>query len=441
MKIAVIGAGAAGLSAAYDLINYGHSVDVFESSYFVGGQASTIEVGGSPLERGYHHLFTTDYHIIELMNELSIKDSLVWYKSSVGTYSDGKLYKTTTPIDLMTLSLLPFMERIRLGFFTLSIKKIKDWNKLENITANEWLQNNLGGDAYSKLWEPLLRSKFGKYYDQIGMPWFWSKIQTRFASRKFFKGEVLGYPVGSFDTIFNKLTEYINRHNGKIFLEHQVKKIHPSIRQKFNLDINTKDGEITRTNYDYVLATVPSFEFPKLISLPKNYKKLLDSVKYLAAVVLILEIKEKLTDYYWLNIADTNLPFLGIIEHTNLINKDFYNGNTIVYITNYLDREDYVYSLDKNDLLDYYLPHLKMINNKFDKSWIRDFHYNSLSAAQPIITTGYSSRIPSHETPYEKLYLANTTQIYPEDRGTNYSIKIGRQIAKTINMNISLSSY
>ena len=82
-----------------------------------------------------------------------------------------------------------------------------------------------------------------------------------------------------------------------------------------------------------------------------------------------------------------------------------------------------------------------MINNRFNKSWIRDFHYNSLSAAQPIITTGYSARIPSHETPYEKLYLANTTQIYPEDRGTNYSIKIGRQIAKTINMNISLNSY
>ena len=86
MKIAVIGAGAAGLSAAYDLVNNGYSVDIFEASYFIGGQASTINVGGAPLERGYHHLFTSDNSIIELMDELNLLNYLNWYKSSVGTY-------------------------------------------------------------------------------------------------------------------------------------------------------------------------------------------------------------------------------------------------------------------------------------------------------------------------------------------------------------------
>ena len=52
MKIGIIGAGAAGLAAAYDLVNGGHAVTVYESAPFVGGQASTISVGGAPLERG-----------------------------------------------------------------------------------------------------------------------------------------------------------------------------------------------------------------------------------------------------------------------------------------------------------------------------------------------------------------------------------------------------
>ena len=439
MKIAVIGAGAAGLSAAYDLVNNGYSVDIFEASYFIGGQASTINVGGAPLERGYHHLFTSDNSIIELMDELNLLNYLNWYKSSVGTYSNGKVYKTTTPIDLLTLSLLPIIERIRLGLFTLSIKRLKNWKELENETADKWLKENLGGEAYNKLWRPLLRSKFGKYYDQIGMPWFWSKIQTRFASRKLFKGEVLGYPTGSFDIVFDKLSDHIHSKKGKIYLENRVSKITLNSDNKFSLNIITKDGESTSSKYDYVLATVPSFEFTKLINLTSSYKKSLDSVKYLAAVVLILEMKHKLTDFYWLNIADNNVPFLGLIEHTNLISKDLYDGNNVIYITNYLDRDDYIYSLNKNDLFDYYLPHIKMINNLFDKSWVLNSHYNSLSAAQPIITTDYSSQMPSHNTPFDRLYLANTTQIYPEDRGTNYSIKMGREVAQKIIEDISLN--
>ena len=59
-------------------------------------------------------------------------------------------------------------------------------------------------------------------------------------------------------------------------------------------------------------------------------------------------------------------------------------------------------------------------------------HYNSVSAAQPIIGANYSSRMPDHRTPFKRLYLANTTQIYPEDRGTNYSVRMGREVAEMV---------
>ena len=76
MKIGIIGAGAAGLAAALDLSSGGHKVVVYESAPFIGGQASTVQVGGGPLERGYHHLFTNDFAIIGLMAELGIGDRL-----------------------------------------------------------------------------------------------------------------------------------------------------------------------------------------------------------------------------------------------------------------------------------------------------------------------------------------------------------------------------
>ena len=53
-------------------------------------------------------------------------------------------------------------------------------------------------------------------------------------------------------------------------------------------------------------------------------------------------------------------------------------------------------------------------------------------AAQPIVTVGYADRIPPLRTPARGLFLANTTQVYPEDRGTNYAVRLGEQAAWTV---------
>ena len=433
MKIGIIGAGAAGLAAALDLSSGGHKVVVYESAPFIGGQASTVQVGGGPLERGYHHLFTNDSAIIGLMAELGIGDRLKWYPSKVGTYISGKVYKTTTPLDLLRLGALPFKDRIKLGLFALRVKRIKDWRSLESQTADYWLREHLGGAAYEKMWAPLLKGKFGEYYDQVGMPWFWSKIQTRFASRQGIRGrEVLGYPDGSFDTVFNRLRSVIESQDGEIYLSTPVTKIEVCDGVAKALVARPDNGDETRREFDCVLSTVPSFIFPKLVDLPDEYLSRLTGVHYLAAVVVILELSRPLTNLYWMNIADADVPFLGLIEQTNMLPKEWYGGNNVLYITNYLDRSDALFKMSSDELVELYLPHLTKFNPEFDPSWIRAVHYNAVSAAQPIIGTNYSKVIPDHRTPVRRLYLANTTQVYPEDRGTNYSIRMGRELAAMI---------
>ena len=433
MKIGIIGAGAAGLAAALDLSGKNHKVVVYESAPFIGGQASTIPVGGNPLERGYHHLFTNDAAILELMTDLGIHDKMKWYPSRVGTYTSGKVYKTTTALDLLRLGAIPFFDRIKLGLFALKVGRIKDWRDLEDQTADYWLRERLGGPAYEKVWAPLLKGKFGRFYDQIGMPWFWSKIQTRLASRQGIRGrEVLGYPDGSFDAVFDRLKSVIESQGGEIHISTSVTKVEVVDGVAKALIAKPDAGDEIREEFDCILSTVPSFSFPDLVELPDDYKKRLTDVHYLAAVVVILELARPLTSYYWMNIADPEIPFLGLIEHTNMLPKEWYGGSNVLYITNYLDRNDPVYSLSKDELLDLYLPHMTKINPEFDRSWIKAVHYNSVSAAQPIIPINYSKSIPDHRTPIKRLYLANTTQIYPEDRGTNYSFKMGREIASTI---------
>ncbi len=150
---------------------------------------------------------------------------------------------------------------------------------------------------------------------------------------------------------------------------------------------------------------------------------------YQAALVLLLVSKKSMSRIYWMNIADRTMPYVGVIEHTNYVPPSEYQGRHLIYVSNYLEQDDPRFSMKAGELFDLYLPHLKRINPAFDASWIEKKIVLRARAGQPVITCNYSERIPDHRTPIEGLYLANTLQIYPEDRGTNYSVRLGQTIS------------
>jgi hypothetical protein len=94
-------------------------------------------------------------------------------------------------------------------------------------------------------------------------------------------------------------------------------------------------------------------------------------------------------------------------------------------VANYLAPGDPLLELDHDELLDAYEPGLRRVNPAFERGWVRERWTFREPAAQPIVTVGYRERIPAHDTGVPGLVLANTTQIYPEDRGTNYSVELG----------------
>jgi protoporphyrinogen oxidase len=136
-----------------------------------------------------------------------------------------------------------------------------------------------------------------------------------------------------------------------------------------------------------------------------------------------------LTPYYWLNIADPEMPFGGLIEHTNYIPAERYGGRVLLYISNYLFPDNPLYSAPKKAVIDAYLPHLARVNPGFDRSWILASHHFRADYAQPVVTVGYRDRIPDMRTSVPGLYLCSMAQIFPEDRGQNYAIVYGERVA------------
>lgn len=434
MRIGIIGGGAAGLAAAYELTSRGHYAEVFEQAPFLGGQASTFPVGGGQLERGYHHLFVSDTDIVDLIQEIGLEHRMAWLESRVGLYHSGRIWPFSTPIDLLRFTPLTLMQRLRVGLWTFILQKTRNWRKLEGISARDWIVAHMGQRAYEVIWEPLLRGKFGEYYDQISMTWLWGKIYLRVASRgKSLQKERLGYPMGSFGEVFDQLARRIEQQGGKVHTRAGVEGITVENGVATGLKVSIEGSGAHELAFDGVIATTPSYILPRLVpSLPGEYLERLTAARYLSAVLVILVLNRPLSTMYWMSIADRDLPFVGVIEHTNMIDRSLYGDNHIVYVTNYLSRQSELYQMTREELLAAYMPHLKKINPGFDESWIVEYHYHKVDGAQPIIGLNYSRLIPDHHTPVKNLYLANTTQIYPEDRGTNYSVRMGRRVARMI---------
>ena len=434
-RVAVIGGGILGLTAAYRLAQRGYRVTLWEHAQQLGGQAAAFPVAGTYLEHFYHHLFMSDRAIVELIEELGIGQHLAWIDSNVGFFADGKIWPLTGAADLLKLGFIPLTDRLRIGIVTLYLQRVTEasgrWKRFERVTAWEWLRRAVGTRAFNRVWGMQLRAKFGPRAEQVAMSWFWNKIFLRTQSRPgLLAREKLGYIMGSFNVLIDRLAEAgrdlgvdIRTGVGVMALDR-----HDGIPR---FTVRGADGRDEPA--DIVLATVPSPVLLRLApDLPEPYRGLLTRAIYQGAVCMILRLSRKLSDTYWLNIGDERLPFTGIIEHTNLVGPEHYQGSHIVYVSKYVNWNHPYVSMSDEQLLEEYLPCLRLVNPAFDRSWIQEMWVFRAPAAQPIITLDYSERIPAHRTPLDGLYLANTAHIYPEDRGTNYSVDLGNRIAGLI---------
>lgn len=427
LHAAVIGGGFCGLAAAYELTLRGVSVTLFERDAEVGGLAGSFPAGGTRLEKFYHHWFTNDVHVMELIAELEKTDLVMTRPTATGTYLAHNFYKLSTPMDLLRFSPLPFFDRIRLGLLALRARRIRNWRALEDRTAAEWLRA-LGGDrVYEVVWEPLLTGKFGELAEEVGATWFWSKLKLRGGSRGKGGEERLAYYQGGFAALADALADAIRAHGGEIRTNATVQELEVEEGQ---VKAIVSDGKIEPV--DAVIAT-PALPIVADLVAPhvdEEYAERLLRIRYLANLCVVLELDRSLSDLYWLNVNDPGFPFVGVIEHTNFEPSDTYGGRHIVYLSKYLPETDQLFRMADDEVIAFAIENLRKMFPDLRDDIVLGAHVWRARYAQPVVERNYSRLIPDTRTPLANLYLATMAQIYPQDRGTNYAIWQGREVAK-----------
>lgn len=409
MKVGVIGAGFTGLAAAMELVDSGVEVVVWEKENSVGGLASGFKEKGWrwSLDHYYHHVFAGDREVLGVSKKVG--GCVIWGRPKSNSWIDGKEWRLDTPMSVVGFKPMSLWGRLRMGVGLAVLKMMIRGEWLERYRVVDVLPWLIGKEGYKKIWERMLRAKFGKYVDQVSLSWFWARVIKR--------TQKLGYFDGGFEGLTEKMVRYVEDRGGEVRLRMEVKKV-----KKVN-DGWIINGEMV----DVVLVTTPAPMTKKLfkgINIPR--------IDYLWGQTLILGMDRGLIGGYWLNILEKEWPFLVLVEQTNWMDKKHYGDRVIIYLGNYLEEGDERLKMNKEKLLKLYWPYLKKINPEIKRDWVLKSWKFQSPFAQPVFPVNYSQEKPDLFSGVKGVYMANMSMVYPWDRGVNYAVKIGQRAARKV---------
>lgn len=428
MKIAILGAGFSGLTAAYQLAKAGIAVEVYEKAGSSGGAAGGFKKPGWDwyLDYTYHHCFTNEHEILKLAKEIGFPDFLKIRPETASLYHTtknpdnnpnplfqylfgphNKSYKLDSPLDLVRFNRLPILDRWRTGLVLALLKFGPKLNYYDQALAKNFLTATMGKKAYQELWEPLFAKKFANYSSQINLSFFWARLR---------RTPDLAYPAGGYQALANKLVKAIKAKGGKVFLNTEIKAVLP---HQSGFEIKMQAKTVYADKLVNTLATPLFLKLEKQL-LPQNYRKRLSKIKYLGAHNVIISSKQKvLPKTYWLSLAakpNKQNPFPGLnwmvaVQQTNFVSAKHYNQQHLLYLASYTNN-----------------PKTFTINNPKLAQEYQIIQQSFIPYGQPLYTPDFAKNKPDYTTPVKNLYFANMELTYPYDRGTNQAVRCGQAV-------------
>ena len=393
--VAVIGGGFAGLAAAHRLATAGVRVALFERSAHLGGLAMTFPLGDAEIEKYYHHWFTSDRrHPAVACRDRPRRSAALDLTGDGHVLWRRGISLHVSPADLLQFRPFSFAAKVRFGVVTLFLQRYPRREAFERSVPRNWLRRYAGREVYDLVWGPLLRAKFGRHAESISMAWVWSKMRLRGTSRSSRRqpreprlpgGRVRRRRAPP------RRAHHRARRNGACAGTGGAHFAASRGGRRSRFEVETARR---RERFAAVVSTIA----PPLLArvapdLPSEYRARCERFEHSAILCTMLLLRRPLSSIYWMNISDPEIPFGGLIEHTNFVAPERYQGRRIVYVSHYVYADEPIYRLDSRPLFERYRPGLRRVQPAFDDDWVeRQMQFRD-DYAQPIVDVGYHRRL------------------------------------------------
>ncbi|MEZ4675339.1 MAG: FAD-dependent oxidoreductase [Caldilineaceae bacterium] len=366
-RIAIIGGGITGLTAAYDLLRQQDeqfAITIYEAGAQLGGLAAGFKGKPTwdwPLEYFYHHLFTNDDAILGLTRLLGMDDLLDVHSPTTVLHHQGHDYPLDSALRLLKFPKISLWQRLRVGLVLAYLKyhPKPPWQRFDQLLADQWLARWMGQRGYEVIWRPMLEGKFGAHFNEVNLAWFWARVYKRTPQLIYYRG--------GFQAFVEGLATSLRTDGVTVHTNAPVEQIAQCTDGGYTVTVAGQDAQ-----FDLVLSTVSPGLMQRLATdLPPAYLGQLAKLKSMGAVVVTIALNQQLmtNGSYWVNLPKREgFPFLALVEHTNMVSPTHYGGDHLIYLGDYLDPDHRYFDMSVDELLAEFIPHLQKFNPDFDQA-------------------------------------------------------------------------
>jgi protoporphyrinogen oxidase len=296
--VAAIGAGAAGITAAYQLSKGGADVDVFEASDRVGGLARTIELWGQKVDLGPHRFFSHDARVNRLWLEVVGRDyrmidrlTRIYFRKRFFQYPlkpGNALWNMGLGNALLCVASY-FKEKIRPSFPAAD----------DDPTFESWVVRRFGRKLFNMFFKSYSEKLWGISCQELDADFAAQRIK-KFSLGEAIKGALglskkqhktlvdrFAYPLEGTGMVYERMADAVRHNGGRVHLGTPVARVVHDDRVVKGLEF--PDGRFEQ--YDHVISTMPlTLLVQGLGELPPDVDAAVKALRYRNTILVYLHV-------------------------------------------------------------------------------------------------------------------------------------------------------
>ncbi|HRE74892.1 MAG TPA: FAD-dependent oxidoreductase [Flavobacteriales bacterium] len=398
-KVAVIGAGPAGITAAYELAKAGVEVHVYEAGPRVGGLAQTIELWGQKVDIGPHRFFSNDTRVNKLWLEVAGKDYKMVDRLTRIYYKKKFFYYPLKPFDAL----------FKLGIGTATVCMASYMKERVSPTKPDgsfetWVTSRFGKKLYSIFFKTYTEKLWGIPCHELDADFaaqrikklsLWEAVKNAVVGGKGNKHKTLvdqfAYPTGGTGMIYERMEQFVNANGGKVILNSPVKRVLTQNGGAIAVELENGSTE----KYDETISSMPfSLMVSRLPDVPDTIREKVNALTYRNTIIVFLNVEAKnLFPDNWLYVHASDLQMGRITNFRNWVPEiNCGKDSCIIAIEYWCYNEDQMWNDSNEKLIELGTQEL-LKTGLIGNAKISDGFVYKIPRCYPVYSRGYKDNL------------------------------------------------